>query len=154
MVAVLLISSDFLLVAGRWNKEEHDLFVEGLSRHGKEWKRIAQMIPTRTVVQIRTHAQKYFQKLEKVIVCIHKTLAVLTGSQQGASAHATGSTHSAASVRSFICSFFVLTQICCCSHSPTLLLPVKRRSAHPGAFPRRHRALRYALNRLSYLRSV
>ncbi len=32
---------------------------------GKDWKRVAKMIPTRTVVQIRTHAQKYFQKLAK-----------------------------------------------------------------------------------------
>lgn len=44
------------------------MFVHGLRLHGKEWKKIALMIPTRTVVQIRTHAQKYFQKLEKVRV--------------------------------------------------------------------------------------
>ena len=50
---------------GRWTKEEHNLFLEGLRLHGKEWKSIADMIPTRTVVQIRTHAQKYFQKVAK-----------------------------------------------------------------------------------------
>jgi hypothetical protein len=33
--------------------------------HGKGWKKIASLIKTRTVVQIRTHAQKYFQKLAK-----------------------------------------------------------------------------------------
>lgn len=33
--------------------------------HGKGWKKIAKLIKTRTVVQIRTHAQKYFQKLAK-----------------------------------------------------------------------------------------
>jgi len=32
---------------------------------GKNWKEIANMIDSRTVVQIRTHAQKYFQKLAK-----------------------------------------------------------------------------------------
>lgn len=50
---------------GRWNKEEHALFLEGIRLHGKEWKKIASMIDTRSVVQIRTHAQKYFQKLNK-----------------------------------------------------------------------------------------
>lgn len=51
---------------GRWSKEEHAIFMEGLRTHGKEWKTIAQMVETRTVVQIRTHAQKYFQKLAKL----------------------------------------------------------------------------------------
>jgi len=50
---------------GRWTSEEHNMFLEGLKLHGKGWKAIAQMIKTRTVVQIRTHAQKYFQKLAK-----------------------------------------------------------------------------------------
>lgn len=50
---------------GRWTKEEHDVFLVGLEKHGKEWKEISHMIPTRSVVQIRTHAQKYFQKVAK-----------------------------------------------------------------------------------------
>ena len=50
---------------GRWSTEEHDLFLKGLELYGKGWKKIAQLIKTRTVVQIRTHAQKYFQKLTK-----------------------------------------------------------------------------------------
>jgi hypothetical protein len=41
------------------------VFVKGLKLHKKQWKLIAEMIKTRTVVQIRTHAQKYFQKLHK-----------------------------------------------------------------------------------------
>lgn len=45
--------------------EEHSLFLEGLRTHGKGWKQIAAMIQSRSVVQIRTHAQKYFQKLSK-----------------------------------------------------------------------------------------
>jgi len=51
--------------AGRWTPEEHDLFMKGLELHGREWKKIASMIKSRTVVQIRTHAQKYFQKLAR-----------------------------------------------------------------------------------------
>jgi SHAQKYF class myb-like DNA-binding protein len=50
---------------GRWTSEEHNLFLQGLELHGKGWKKIAGLIKSRTVVQIRTHAQKYFQKLAK-----------------------------------------------------------------------------------------
>lgn len=41
------------------------MFLQGLELHGKGWKKIASLIKSRTVVQIRTHAQKYFQKLAK-----------------------------------------------------------------------------------------
>lgn len=50
---------------GRWSDEEHQVFLAGLEQHGKQWKTIAMMIGTRTVVQVRTHAQKYFQRLER-----------------------------------------------------------------------------------------
>ena len=52
--------------AGRWTVTEHQVFLEGLKRHGKDWKLISHMIPSRSVVQIRTHAQKYYQKLAKM----------------------------------------------------------------------------------------
>ena len=50
---------------GRWTEHEHQVFLEGLAKHGKQWKLIANMIGTRTVVQVRTHAQKYFQRVER-----------------------------------------------------------------------------------------
>ena len=50
---------------GRWTREEHHTFIRGLEMYGKGWKKIASLIKTRTVVQIRTHAQKYFLKLAK-----------------------------------------------------------------------------------------
>lgn len=50
---------------GRWTREEHLAFVKGLELYGKGWKKIALLIKTRTVVQVRTHAQKYFLKLQK-----------------------------------------------------------------------------------------
>eukprot|EP01039_Chlorochromonas_danica_P010357 gene10357-11467_t len=50
---------------GRWTREEHQAFIKGLELYGKGWKKIAGLIKTRTVVQIRTHAQKYFLKLSK-----------------------------------------------------------------------------------------
>jgi SHAQKYF class myb-like DNA-binding protein len=56
---------DFKENTGRWTQEEHELFIQGLKIYHKQWKLIAELIKTRTVVQIRTHAQKYFQKLTK-----------------------------------------------------------------------------------------
>eukprot|EP00594_Rhizosolenia_setigera_P005392 CAMPEP_0178945358 /NCGR_PEP_ID=MMETSP0789-20121207/3690_1 /TAXON_ID=3005 /ORGANISM="Rhizosolenia setigera, Strain CCMP 1694" /LENGTH=711 /DNA_ID=CAMNT_0020625239 /DNA_START=304 /DNA_END=2439 /DNA_ORIENTATION=+ len=50
---------------GRWTREEHELFLEGLKKHGREWKKVAEKITTRTSAQIRSHAQKYFTKLAK-----------------------------------------------------------------------------------------
>jgi SHAQKYF class myb-like DNA-binding protein len=50
---------------GRWTKEEHEAFLSALKMYGKEWKKVAAKVKTRTVVQTRTHAQKYFQKLSK-----------------------------------------------------------------------------------------
>lgn len=50
---------------GRWTKEEHEAFLGALKMYGKEWKKVAAKVKTRTVVQTRTHAQKYFQKLSK-----------------------------------------------------------------------------------------
>jgi SHAQKYF class myb-like DNA-binding protein len=50
---------------GRWTDEEHQAFLEGLTECGREWKKVAMRIPTRTSAQIRSHAQKYFSKLQR-----------------------------------------------------------------------------------------
>jgi SHAQKYF class myb-like DNA-binding protein len=50
---------------GRWTDEEHKVFVRGLRKHGKNWSIISQMVRTRTTVQVRTHAQKYFIKQQR-----------------------------------------------------------------------------------------
>ena len=51
--------------SGRWTHEEHQAFLEGLKVCGREWKKVASRIPTRTSAQIRSHAQKYFSKLQR-----------------------------------------------------------------------------------------
>jgi SHAQKYF class myb-like DNA-binding protein len=51
-----------LVREGRWSKEEHTLFLAGYERYGRSWKDIASLIRSRSSEQVRTHAQKYFQK--------------------------------------------------------------------------------------------
>jgi SHAQKYF class myb-like DNA-binding protein len=50
---------------GRWTLEEHRQFLHAIEIHGKSWKKVASCVKTRSVVQVRTHAQKYFQKIQK-----------------------------------------------------------------------------------------
>ena len=50
---------------GRWTRDEHYRFVEALKLYGKEWKRVQEHIGTRSSTQARSHAQKFFVKLEK-----------------------------------------------------------------------------------------
>ena len=37
---------------------------DGLNHFGKNWKQIAEHIATRTSAQVRSHAQKYFSKVQ------------------------------------------------------------------------------------------
>jgi SHAQKYF class myb-like DNA-binding protein len=48
---------------GRWSDDEHQAFLLGVSRYGRHWKRIAQVVHTRTPNQVRSHAQKCFAKI-------------------------------------------------------------------------------------------
>ena len=54
------------LETGRWSSEEHERFLEGLKMYGRrKWQKIAELVGTRTTIQVRSHAQKYFKKLRK-----------------------------------------------------------------------------------------
>lgn len=49
--------------AGRWTKAECSIFQELLQRHGKNWKKIQEHMRGRTLSQVRSHAQKFFEKI-------------------------------------------------------------------------------------------
>lgn len=59
------MTNDGKINKGRWTNEERIEFERLLLKFGKEWKKISDIMKTRTVVQVRTHAQKYFKKLAK-----------------------------------------------------------------------------------------
>lgn len=50
---------------GRWTADEHERFLAGFRIHGHKWKRVQHVVKTRTVTQVRTHAQKFLLKQKR-----------------------------------------------------------------------------------------
>eukprot|EP00584_Thalassiosira_punctigera_P025366 CAMPEP_0172577178 /NCGR_PEP_ID=MMETSP1067-20121228/138100_1 /TAXON_ID=265564 ORGANISM="Thalassiosira punctigera, Strain Tpunct2005C2" /NCGR_SAMPLE_ID=MMETSP1067 /ASSEMBLY_ACC=CAM_ASM_000444 /LENGTH=313 /DNA_ID=CAMNT_0013369863 /DNA_START=125 /DNA_END=1066 /DNA_ORIENTATION=+ len=50
---------------GRWTAEEHRLFLAASSQYGNKWRKIAAHLQTRTASQVRTHALKYYAKVNE-----------------------------------------------------------------------------------------
>ncbi|KAL4235755.1 Myb-like [Mactra antiquata] len=51
-----------------WTTEEKDMFHRGMEIYGRSWTKIAELIPTRTSIQIKNFAHQFFKKLKKDIV--------------------------------------------------------------------------------------
>ena len=48
---------------GKWSSDEHERFLEAMNKYGNSWKDVASYIKTRSMAQIRSHAQKYYRQL-------------------------------------------------------------------------------------------
>jgi SHAQKYF class myb-like DNA-binding protein len=62
---------------GRWTELENAAFIAGLKRYGRNWPKVQQVVKTRNLTQIRTHAQKFFKKIER-----ERTIAARAGNQE------------------------------------------------------------------------
>ena len=49
---------------GKWDKEEHHKFIEGLFIYGNQWKKMQKYIKTRSSIQVRSHSQKFIVKIK------------------------------------------------------------------------------------------
>ena len=52
---------------GRWTIVENKIFLEGFFKYRNNWKKLNEVIRSRTIVQLRSHAQKFLIKVRKYI---------------------------------------------------------------------------------------
>ena len=50
---------------GRWTKSEHERFMKGLERYGRDWVSVQKVVKSRSLIQVRSHAQKVFFKMSE-----------------------------------------------------------------------------------------
>lgn len=58
-------SSTSASASSRWSKQEKELFEEGLAQYGRRWTKIAKLVDTRSVLQVKTYARQYFKHKAK-----------------------------------------------------------------------------------------
>lgn len=70
-IDILLLASEFIDTNevkynyGRWTREEHKRYLYGLKFFGRNNILIQKLVKTRSLVQIRSHSQKFFKKIYK-----------------------------------------------------------------------------------------
>jgi SHAQKYF class myb-like DNA-binding protein len=61
---------------GRWTVQEHDQFLQALELHGNQINaKIVAAVPTRTIAQIRSHAQTHFARDGVLKVCALRSIS-------------------------------------------------------------------------------
>lgn len=50
---------------GKWGTDEHERFLEALETYGLNFEKIAEEVGTRDAIQIRSHAQKHFERVKR-----------------------------------------------------------------------------------------
>lgn len=50
----------------KWTIEEKELFEQGLAKFGRRWTKIAKLIGSRTVLQVKSYARQYFKNKVKL----------------------------------------------------------------------------------------
>ena len=53
------------IAEGKWTRAEHDRFLRGMELYGRNWSMVHKKVKTRTITQVRSHAQKVFQNMSK-----------------------------------------------------------------------------------------
>ncbi|XP_078141873.1 histone H2A deubiquitinase MYSM1 [Centroberyx gerrardi] len=51
--------------SSRWSQQEKGLFEEGLAQFGRRWTKIAKLVGSRTVLQVKSYARQYFKHKAK-----------------------------------------------------------------------------------------
>ncbi|XP_056234976.1 histone H2A deubiquitinase MYSM1 [Seriola aureovittata] len=51
--------------SSRWSKQEKELFEEGLARFGRRWTKVARLVDSRSVLQVKSYARQYFKHKAK-----------------------------------------------------------------------------------------
>ncbi|KAL4634948.1 histone H2A deubiquitinase MYSM1 isoform X2 [Arapaima gigas] len=71
----------------RWAQEEKDLFEKGLAQFGRRWTKIAKLMGSRTVLQVKSYARQYFKNKAKIEAPTPKSSAVSWGSVSGSASN-------------------------------------------------------------------
>ncbi|XP_059196799.1 histone H2A deubiquitinase MYSM1 [Centropristis striata] len=51
--------------SSRWSKQEKELFEDGLAQFGRRWTKIAKLVGSRSVLQVKSYARQYFKHKAK-----------------------------------------------------------------------------------------